>query len=168
MGVEPTPCWIVRVLLDEDLPVGLAGELSGRSVEAVTGLGRSGVRNGELLRRAADRFDALVTMDSNPEFQQALSGRPFGVVVVRAASNRVRDLLPVVPKILAALGAVYPVEVRTAGSWIPGDVGWSGRRPGPSSDPPAWRRPVPTACRDWPGSRRSRGPRSGEPVGRSR
>lgn len=105
----------MRVLLDENLPVGLAAELSGHSVETVTGLGWSGVKNGDLLRRADDRFDALVTMDSNLEFQQSLSGRPFGVVVVRAPSNRIRDLLPVVPEILAALDAIGPGEVRTAG-----------------------------------------------------
>ncbi len=106
----------MRVLLDENLPIGLAAELSDHFVETVTGLGWSGVKNGELLRRAADRFDALVTMDSNLKFQQALSGRPFGVVVVRAASNRVRDLLPVVPEILAALDGIGPGEVRTAGA----------------------------------------------------
>jgi len=98
----------VRVLLDENLPVGLLAELSDHSVETVTGMGWSGIKNGELLRRAADRFDALVTMDSKFKFQQVLSGRPFGIVVVRAASNRVRDLLPVVPEILAALDGIGP------------------------------------------------------------
>jgi hypothetical protein len=92
----------------------LAAELSGHSVETESGLGWPGGKNGDLLRRAADRFDALVTMDSNLKFQQSLSGSPFRVVVVRAASNRVRDLLPVVPEILAALDAFGPGEVRTA------------------------------------------------------
>jgi predicted nuclease of predicted toxin-antitoxin system len=105
----------VHVLLDENLPVGLAAELPGHSVETVVGLGWSGIKNGELLRRAADRFEALVTMDSNLEFQQPLAEQPFGVVVVRAASNRIQDLLPLIPDILAALNALAPGEVRTAG-----------------------------------------------------
>jgi hypothetical protein len=32
-------------------------------------------------------------MDSNLESQQPLAEQPFGVVVVRAASNRMQDLL---------------------------------------------------------------------------
>ena len=105
----------MHVLLDENLPVGLAAELPGHSVETVVGLGWSGIKNGELLRRAADRFEALVTMDSNLEFQQPLAEQPFGVVVVRAASNRMQDLLPLIPDVLAALNSLAPGEVRTAG-----------------------------------------------------
>jgi hypothetical protein len=44
-----------------------------------------GVQNGELLRRAAGRFDVLVTMDRNLEIQQPLARQPFGIVLVRAA-----------------------------------------------------------------------------------
>jgi len=105
----------VHVLLDENLPIGLVAELPGHSVETVVGLGWSGIKNGELLRRAADRFEALVTMDRNLECQQPLVVQPFGVVLVRAASNRMRDLLPLVPRILAALDDLAPGEVRTAG-----------------------------------------------------
>jgi len=89
--------------------------LSGHSVETVIGLGWSGVTNGELLRRAGDTFDALVTMDKNLEFQHPLVEQPFGVVVVRAPSNRMRHLLPLVPEILTALDGLGPGEVRTAG-----------------------------------------------------
>ncbi len=65
----------MRVLLDENLPVDLAPELSvsGHEMATVIGLGWEGVRNGELLRRAASRFDAFVTMDRNLEFQQPLA-----------------------------------------------------------------------------------------------
>jgi len=105
----------VRVLLDENLPVALAAELSGHLVEKVIDLGWSGVTNGELLRRAGERFNALVTMDKNLEFQQPLLKQPFGVVVVRAPSNRMRHLLPLVPEILTALDGLGPGEIRTVG-----------------------------------------------------
>jgi predicted nuclease of predicted toxin-antitoxin system len=59
----------MRVLLDENLPLDLARDLSGHDVQTVVGLGWEGVKNGELLRRAAGHSDALVTMDRNLEFQ---------------------------------------------------------------------------------------------------
>ena len=71
----------MRVLLDENLPLDLASELLGHDVQTVVGLGWEGVKNGELLHRAAGHFDALITMDRNLEFQQPLAQQPFGVVV---------------------------------------------------------------------------------------
>jgi len=35
--------------------------------------------------------DVLVTMDRNLEFQQNLSALPFGVILVRAPSNRMLE-----------------------------------------------------------------------------
>ena len=105
----------MRVLLDENLPVDLVGELSGHQVDTVTGLGWQGVQNGELLARMAGRFDALVTMDKNLKDQQPLTTQPFGVVLVRAASNRMVHVRPLVPDILAALEDLGPGELRRVG-----------------------------------------------------
>ena len=52
------------------------------------------------------RFDVLVTADNNLRFQQDLRTRPFAVAVLRAKSNHIRDLLPLVPELLAALPAL--------------------------------------------------------------
>ena len=49
-----------------------------------------------------DLIDAFITMDRKLERQQNLSVLPFGSVLVVARSNRVQDLLPLVPDILAA------------------------------------------------------------------
>ena len=110
-----THCWPVRVLLDEQVPAGLAALLPGHEVRTVTGMGWSGVKNGELLRRIAGQFDALLTMDRNLEFQQNLGALSFGILVVRAPSNRLRDVQPLVPDILAALPRVAPGEVSRVG-----------------------------------------------------
>jgi predicted nuclease of predicted toxin-antitoxin system len=106
----------MRVLLDENLPLDLARDLLGHDVQTVVGLGWEGVKNGELLRRAAGHFDVLVTMDRNLEFQQPLARQPFGVVLVKAASNRMVHLRPVVPAILAALHSLRPGELRRVGA----------------------------------------------------
>jgi predicted nuclease of predicted toxin-antitoxin system len=105
----------VRVLLDENLPVELVSGLSGHQVETVTGLGWQGIQNGELLARMAGRFDALVTMDKNLKDQQPLAAQPFGVVLVRAASNRMVHLRSVLPDLLTALNDLSPGELRRVG-----------------------------------------------------
>jgi hypothetical protein len=74
----------VRVLLDENLPHDLIVLPTGHSVSTVQGLRWSGIKNGDLLKRAGGMTDALVTMDGNIEHQQDVSGLPFGVVVVHA------------------------------------------------------------------------------------
>ena len=60
-------------------------------------------------------YDALV-MDRAIAFQHNVSALSFGIVVVRARSNRMGDLRPLVPSILAAIGAVEPGLVRRVGA----------------------------------------------------
>jgi hypothetical protein len=52
------------------------------------------------LKRAGDVCDVLISMDGNIVHQQNLTRLSFGVVVVDAPSNRMEDLLPVVPDLL--------------------------------------------------------------------
>jgi len=105
----------VRVLLDENVPFDLARELTEHDVFTVQALGWSGVKNGELLRRAAAHCDVFLTMDSNLEHQQTLAELPFGVLIVRARSNRMVHLAPLVPAIQAALQEVSRGEIRRVG-----------------------------------------------------
>jgi uncharacterized protein DUF5615 len=98
----------VRVLLDENLPVGLVHHLVGHDATTVSALGWAGVTNGELLRRVSGHFDAFLTMDRNLARQQALSSLSFGVVLLSARSNRLADLQPLVPEVLRALSALQP------------------------------------------------------------
>jgi predicted nuclease of predicted toxin-antitoxin system len=106
----------VRVLLDEQLPVDLASALQGHSVDTVTRRGWAGITNGDLLRRMCGEYDALITMDRGIEFQQNLSGLPFGVLLLRASSNRVADLQPLVPGILDALLTLAPGQLLRVGA----------------------------------------------------
>lgn len=102
----------MRVLLDENLPHALAPLLVGHEVLTVQGCGWAGLKNGLLLREAQGRIDAFLTMDANLEYQQHLGGRPFGVVILHAPSNRLADLRPMVPSVLAAIRDLVPGDVR--------------------------------------------------------
>jgi len=106
----------VRVLLDENLPADFAAELSGLDAATVAGEGWEGIKNGELLRRMAGRFDALLTMDRNLQHQQNLARLSFGIVLVRAPSNRLVDLRPFLPSIQERLRGIRPGELRVVGA----------------------------------------------------
>jgi hypothetical protein len=105
----------VRVLLDEQLPLDFAAALQGHRVDTVIGRGWAGITNGELLRRMHGEYDLLITMDRGIEFQQNLAALPFGVLLVRAPSNRMVHLQPLVPAILDALPAVTPGRLHRLG-----------------------------------------------------
>ena len=101
----------MRVLLDENLPHDLIAALVDHSVSTVQGLGWAGTKNGALLKRARGVTDAFVTMDGKLEHEHDISVLTFGVVVVGAPSNRMPDLMPLVPEMLAALDRVRPGKV---------------------------------------------------------
>ncbi len=93
----------MRVLLDECVDRRLANELAGHEVQTVPGMGWAGKRNGELLKLAATNFEAFVTVDRGLPKQYDLSQLSFTLIVLLAPSNRLADLLPLVPRLLAAL-----------------------------------------------------------------
>jgi hypothetical protein len=106
----------MRVLLDEQLPVDISAELHGHAVDTVAGRGWVGIKNGELLRRMSGQYDVLVAMDRGIEFQQHIPILPFGIVLVRARSNRLRDLKPLLPSIHGALIATKPGLIHRVGT----------------------------------------------------
>jgi hypothetical protein len=67
--------------------------------------------NGELLARIQGSFDAFVTIDQNLAAQQTTANLSIGVIVLRAPSNTLDDVKPLVPQILAALSALQPRQI---------------------------------------------------------
>jgi predicted nuclease of predicted toxin-antitoxin system len=106
----------MRVLLDECLPRRLKAHLVGHQVLTVPEAGWAGKKNGELLRAASGLIDVFITVDSNLAYQQHLAGLPFAVVVLSAHSNRLQDLIPLVPQVVSALLSAQPgLVVRVGG-----------------------------------------------------
>jgi len=106
----------MKILLDENLPRKLAGHLVGHECSTVVLCGWSGKKNGELLTLADPLFDVLLTLDKNLPYQQNLKTKRIAVLIVRAPSNRIQDLLPAVPACLAAIVAIQPRQVVRVGS----------------------------------------------------
>ena len=90
----------MRVLLDENLPHKLR-RLFEDDIEVVTvsDLGWKGKENGDLLRSAADEFDAFITMDKGIPNQQNLDKIEMGIVLLQAVSNRFEDLSPLISQV---------------------------------------------------------------------
>jgi hypothetical protein len=105
----------VRVLLDECVDWRLAREIVGHDVRTARQMGWTAITNGELLTLASEHFDVFVTVDRNLSFQQNLAGIRIGVVVLQARSNRLADLRPLVPRVIAAIERVRPGAVALIG-----------------------------------------------------
>jgi hypothetical protein len=75
-------------------------------------MGWSGKKNGELLQLMAQQaFEAFVTVDQNLRFQQNLAGAGVGIIVLVAPANRLADLVPLMPRVQAALGSIQPGQL---------------------------------------------------------
>jgi len=107
----------MRVLLDECLPRQLSVHLAGHDVQTVKEMGWAGKKNGVLLGLAAEaEFHVLITADRNLQYQQNLRSEGPAVVSLVAASNRLQDLLPLIPALLMALDSIKPGRFVEVGS----------------------------------------------------
>lgn len=104
----------MRILLDECIDRRLATDIVGHDVTTVPDAGWAGLTNGELLSRAQRDFDIFVTVDRSLPSQQDLSRFGIAVVILRASSNRIDDLRPLVPQPLSGL----PRAQRGEATWV--------------------------------------------------
>jgi PIN like domain len=96
----------MRVLLDECAPRPLGKALTGHDVSTVETANLKGFENGDLIKAAEGRFDALLTADKNLRYQQNLTGRTLAILELPC--NSWPRLKPRVADILAALRICTP------------------------------------------------------------
>jgi len=101
----------MRGVLDECLPRKLGAELVGHTVTTVPKAGWSGIVNSKLLGLIHGNFDAFVTVDKNMPAQQNTAALSFSIIVLRAPSNRLKDLKPLIPRILAAISSARQGQI---------------------------------------------------------
>jgi hypothetical protein len=105
----------VKVLVDECVDWRLSRDIVGHDVKTARQMGWSTIRNGELLGLATKELDVFVTVDRNLSFQQNLPAFSIAVIVLRAKSNRLSDLRPLVPELLASIPTAKPGAVTYVG-----------------------------------------------------
>jgi uncharacterized protein DUF5615 len=98
----------VRVFLDECVDWRLARDIVGHDVRTARQMGWTTVKNGALLTLASQQFDVFVTVDRNLSFQQNLDAFAIAVIVLQAKTNRLADLQPLIPELLAAIASTPP------------------------------------------------------------
>jgi predicted nuclease of predicted toxin-antitoxin system len=102
----------MKVLLDENVDRRVRRFFDAEhEVMTVVEQGWSGITNGELLSRAEQQFDVLITMDQNLQYQQNVQDRDLAVIVVQARSNRPSDVEPVMGQVNEALQHANPGSV---------------------------------------------------------
>jgi len=103
----------MRILIDECLPAALRGTLTamGHECDTVRRAGFGSKKNGELLVIAEGRWDVLLTSDRRMKHQQNMTGRKVSIVVLCAKSNRMQDLLPLMPACAQALLSISPGQI---------------------------------------------------------
>jgi predicted nuclease of predicted toxin-antitoxin system len=99
------------VLLDENLPRLLKGDLPQFDVRTVREMGWSAKSNGELLQIADENFEVLVTADRSLPNQQSLAGRRVGVVVLATRSTKLEDIREILGPLRDAIASVKPGAV---------------------------------------------------------
>ena len=89
--------------------------MSGVEADSVFDQGWSGLKNGALLAVAEKEYDAFLTADQGLPSQQHIPRFNLSVVVLAARTNRLEDLIPLVPRALEEcrrLGAGEATVVR--------------------------------------------------------
>jgi predicted nuclease of predicted toxin-antitoxin system len=107
----------MRILIDECLPSELKGTIAamGHECQTVREAGLGSKKNGELLTLAEGRWNVLLTNDRNIKNQQNMTGRNVSILILCAKSNRMKDLLPLMPACSRALLDIKPGQVIDVG-----------------------------------------------------
>jgi len=106
----------MRILLDECAPRPLKRELADYEIRTVVEMGWSGKKNGELLRlMSQEGFTVLLTTDQNLRYQQNLEQAGVAVIVLVARSNRLPDLVSLLPDVCNVLNTIVPGQVIEVG-----------------------------------------------------
>lgn len=108
----------MRILIDECLPAPIIDSLTpfGHECKTVREIGLGSKKNGELLALADGKWDVFLTNDKNIKYQQNMNGRTISILILSANSNRLSDLLPLIPACADALRSIQSGQVVEVGA----------------------------------------------------
>ncbi len=106
----------MRLLLDECVPRKFRNMLPGHDCRTVPEEGLAGKKNGDLLSLAEKSgFEVFLTLDRGIEYEHNLQGRIIAIILIRAKTSRLSDLLPHSPEILRVLRSIHPGDLVKVG-----------------------------------------------------
>src|SRR5260370_35931615 len=104
----------MRMLSDECINERVGNGLLGHDCQTDRYAGLAGLRNGDLLVGAETaKFDVFLVVDQGIEHLQNLTSRRIAIIIFHAKSNRLKDLLPLVPACLARIASIQPGQIAT-------------------------------------------------------
>src|SRR5712692_6272309 len=102
----------MRILIDECIDERFRNSLTGHDCQTARYAGLAGLKNGDLLKAAeVAKFDVFLTVDQGIEYQQNLTAQKIAIIILRAKSNRLKDLLSLVPACLARIKSIQPGQI---------------------------------------------------------
>ena len=93
----------MNLLLDECVPLRFCELIISHVVDHVATIGWSGTKNGVLLRRAAERYDVLVSVDYTLPAQSESEQLPIPVVLLHGRSNKLKHIAHLGPELISLL-----------------------------------------------------------------
>ena len=71
--------------------------------------GWAGIKNGDLLKAAAQRFTVFITADQQLRYQQNLTGNTLAIIVL--PTNHVPLVINLLPRIREAIAEIQPATI---------------------------------------------------------
>lgn len=111
----------MRILIDECIDERFRNSLVGHDCQTARYAGLAGLKNGDLLKAAETaKFEVFLTVDQGIEYQQSLAGRKIAIIIFRTKSNRLHNLLQLVPTCLAHLESIQAGQLVKIAATEPG------------------------------------------------
>jgi predicted nuclease of predicted toxin-antitoxin system len=102
----------MKILLDHCVPRPFEKLLPGHEVIHTSRMGWDLLENGKLLAAAeAEGFDVMITVDQNMSYQQTLQGRKIAILLLRAVSNSIPSLKPLIDQSMSELPNLEPGQI---------------------------------------------------------
>jgi len=97
----------MKIILDECVPKRFKQYCGGNDVSTVREMGWASLVNGELTKRMSNAgVEVFITIDKNLRYQQNVAELPFGIIVLDVKTNRLPDIVPLVPSLQPELSSV--------------------------------------------------------------
>jgi hypothetical protein len=104
----------MRILIDECIDERFRNSFLAHDCQTARYAGLAGLKNGDLLTAAETaKFDVFLTVDQGFKYQQNLAACKPAIIIFRAKSNRLKDLLPLVAACLARIASIQPGQIVT-------------------------------------------------------